>query len=290
MAAPSVQEFYSEKHRGTKYGVVDKLHAKGHSGADFNGWAAGTRIPAFAAGTVAAKGNSRTNFGYWVSVDIGGGYFAHYCHEQSAAGGPAIGGRVFVGTDMGPLGSTGYSSGNHLHAMVSRSSNPDRYYGVVDPMPWINAAIAGGGAGGGDDMSVEAEQKIAEIYDVLFNPAYGMKWRQLAQHYWMLGLPLPTDITASGVKITPDSPFRALVAAGPGAPVDVDESELAAEITAAVVPQVVAAISAELATGDDITAATKQLLDAIAGSEKALSALINEVPEETLATFGLKRA
>lgn len=142
MVAPTVQEFYAVNHRGTAFGVVDAVHPKPHSGSDFNGWPLGTRIPAFAAGTVAAKGSSPGNFGFWVTVDIGGGYFAHYCHQATAGGSPAVGAPVEVGSDVGPLGSTGYSTGPHLHAMVSRATNPDRYFGVTNPMPWIDKVLA----------------------------------------------------------------------------------------------------------------------------------------------------
>src|SRR5690606_15996455 len=78
---------------------------------------------------------------------------------------------------------------------------------------------AGGITEGPFDMLSDTEQtellnKTREIHDVIFNPWYGIKWRQLAQHYWMLGQPLPQDIIAENdLHTTPDSPFREMVSA-----------------------------------------------------------------------------
>jgi hypothetical protein len=141
--------FYADDHIGRLFGVSDK-YSKHHSGVDINGWAGGTSIPSFVAGTIAATG-STSNFGNWVSVrfvDDGVVRFASYCHERTR---PRfkIGDPVKLGADVGPLGDTGYSDGNHLHAMVSSAANPELYRGVIDPLPFILAARGGGGGGGG---------------------------------------------------------------------------------------------------------------------------------------------
>jgi murein DD-endopeptidase MepM/ murein hydrolase activator NlpD len=83
-----------------------------HPGADFP---AATGTPVFAArsGTVSSAGWDPGGYGYLVSIAHGSGVRTMYAHLSAIAVRP--GQRVGMGTLIGRVGSTGYSTGPHLH-------------------------------------------------------------------------------------------------------------------------------------------------------------------------------
>lgn len=86
-----------------------------------------TPIVASAAGTVTAAGWCDCGLGYYVMIDHGNGYKTTYGHmaEQPYV---SVGQRVSQGQTIGPMGSTGLSTGPHVHFVVE-------YNGVdIDPM------------------------------------------------------------------------------------------------------------------------------------------------------------
>jgi len=97
-----------------------------HSGLDFSG-AYKTPIKATAAGRVAYVG-PRSGYGRVVEIDHGGGVKTRYGHLQSASVAP--GQQVLPGQRIGAMGSTGRSTGVHLHYEVwvnGRPQNPARF-------------------------------------------------------------------------------------------------------------------------------------------------------------------
>lgn len=123
-----------------------------HDGVDL-GAARGTTIVAAAAGTVirvrcdispASWGCDRDGSpsktlgcGYFVDIDHGGGIITRYCHMLTAP--PVhVGQRVAAGQPLGLVGSSGHSSGPHLHFEVhvhgDRSPN-----GAIAPQPFMAA-------------------------------------------------------------------------------------------------------------------------------------------------------
>ena len=83
----------------------------------------GTPVLAAADGVVAEIGWDSDGYGHYVVLDHGGGWQTLYAHLQSAAmGGFAVklGASVRLGDPIGGLGSSGASTGPHLHFEVRR--------------------------------------------------------------------------------------------------------------------------------------------------------------------------
>ncbi|MGC4108583.1 MAG: SH3 domain-containing protein [Thermomicrobiales bacterium] len=78
----------------------------------------GTPIHAAKAGTVVAAGWCDCGLGYYVEIDHGNGVHTLYGHMQSQPW-VTVGQQVAQGEEIGPLGSTGLSTGPHTHFMVT---------------------------------------------------------------------------------------------------------------------------------------------------------------------------
>ena len=97
-----------------------------HSGLDFSG-ASMSPVLSTGPGTVSFTG-VRSGYGNTIEVDHGRGLKTRYAHLRSI--GVARGQRVAVGQRIGGMGSTGRSTGTHLHYEVwvnGRAQNPDRF-------------------------------------------------------------------------------------------------------------------------------------------------------------------
>ena len=97
-----------------------------HSGQDFAG-SMMTPIYATAPGVISFTG-VRTGYGNTIEIDHGGGFKTRYAHLAGIA--VNVGQRVAVGQRIGAMGSTGRSTGPHLHYEVwvdGRPQNPDRF-------------------------------------------------------------------------------------------------------------------------------------------------------------------
>ena len=104
--------------------IGDPVPHKGHDYAA----PAGTPIYAAAAGTVITAGYSYSA-GYWVVINHGNGLVSKYMHMYAM---PAVsaGQRVAKGQYIGGVGTTGQSTGNHLHFQVEVYGvpvNPSKY-------------------------------------------------------------------------------------------------------------------------------------------------------------------
>ena len=90
----------------------------------------GTPVYATSAGTVAIGGWCG-GYGICVTIDHGDGYFTLYGHLSRVAVAP--GQRIGSGRELGLVGSTGNSTGAHLHYEVRINGRP------VDPFPYLRA-------------------------------------------------------------------------------------------------------------------------------------------------------
>lgn len=88
-------------------------YSRRHNGTDFAA-PYGTPVRATASGVVTARGrdNGRGNY---VTIRHGNGFTSHYYHLQRFAAGLRSGQRVEQGQVIGTVGSTGLSTGPHLH-------------------------------------------------------------------------------------------------------------------------------------------------------------------------------
>jgi len=102
-----------------------------HQGQDFAA-PLNTPIHATAPGVVSFVG-VRSGYGNTVEIDHGGGFKTRYAHLNSTA--VQIGQRVALGQRIGAMGSTGRSTGVHLHYEVwmnGRAQNPARFMRAGD--------------------------------------------------------------------------------------------------------------------------------------------------------------
>jgi murein DD-endopeptidase MepM/ murein hydrolase activator NlpD len=129
----------------TDYYGVRTWNSEGmHYGLDISGTnVAGSDIVAAESGTVILVSNSCTHnygktyscgcgggYGNYVLIDHGNGYVTLYGHCQSIN--VTMGQKVERGQVIAQLGSTGYSTGFHLHFEVRK--NGER----VDPLPYLS--------------------------------------------------------------------------------------------------------------------------------------------------------
>ena len=98
-----------------------------HAGMDIAA-GSGTPIAAAGNGTVIYAG-WRGGFGNCIMIDHGGGIVTLYAHQSSLA--TSVGQSVSTGQTIGYVGSTGYSTGPHLHWEVRVNGSP------VDPRGYV---------------------------------------------------------------------------------------------------------------------------------------------------------
>jgi murein DD-endopeptidase MepM/ murein hydrolase activator NlpD len=100
-----------------------------HRGVDFAG-PAGAQVVSVASGVVTY---SKERFGYGKTVEInhGNGYVTRYAHNQKVL--VSVGDTVQKGQPIALIGSTGRSTGPHLHFEVLKQGRP------VDPMSFVRA-------------------------------------------------------------------------------------------------------------------------------------------------------
>ncbi|TXH01670.1 MAG: M23 family metallopeptidase [Candidatus Moraniibacteriota bacterium] len=89
----------------------------------------GGAILAADAGTVVVAGWSSAGYGNHIIIDHGNGYKTLYAHLSSLA--VIVGQRVARGATLGQMGSTGRSTGTHLHFEIHGPS------GKVDPLGYL---------------------------------------------------------------------------------------------------------------------------------------------------------
>jgi murein DD-endopeptidase MepM/ murein hydrolase activator NlpD len=106
---------------------------RNHPGIDIDG-ETGDPVEAAGAGTVVLAGpapSPYSGYGNIVAVDHGGGIATLYAHLSRVD--VAMGQAVQQGQLIGAIGSTGASTGSHLHFEVREANHP------VDPAPWLPA-------------------------------------------------------------------------------------------------------------------------------------------------------
>jgi murein DD-endopeptidase MepM/ murein hydrolase activator NlpD len=103
-----------------------------HSGIDFATAAAGADIVAVAAGVVTASGD-RDGYGLAVDINHGNGYVTRYGHAEKLL--VEVGEIIAKGQVIALVGSTGRSTGPHVHFEVYKHGR------VVDPASYIHRTI-----------------------------------------------------------------------------------------------------------------------------------------------------
>ncbi len=121
---------------GDGFGFVS---GRRHTGIDFPA-PHGTRIGAAGRGTTVFAGRNTGGYGNLVVIRHRLGFSTWYAHLSRITTWP--GEAVVGGTRIGYVGSTGRSTGPHLHFEVRRYDVP------IDPRPWLLSGIAARAAAG----------------------------------------------------------------------------------------------------------------------------------------------
>lgn len=109
-----------------RFGVVSRVRSSAHTGLDISA-SKGTPIGAAAAGTISFAGY-KGSYGNMIVVNHGNGVQTYYCHCNSLNA--SVGQSVAQGQTIATVGSTGNSTGPHLHLEVRVNGvayNPENY-------------------------------------------------------------------------------------------------------------------------------------------------------------------
>ena len=101
-----------------------------HRGVDFHG-ARGSQVLAVADGVISYVGK-RSGYGNVVEIDHGNGYMTRYAHNQENLA--KLGQRIRSGDLIAKMGSTGRSTGSHVHFEVWKDDRP------VNPYQYLKTA------------------------------------------------------------------------------------------------------------------------------------------------------
>lgn len=137
VVAPSAAGYISPIPGRSKRNITTGYYGySGHTGVDF-ACSAGTTIVAVKSGTVVtstalrnSKGRYRS-YGEYVVIDHHDGTMTLYAHMLSGSRTVSLGQSVSQGQMLGQVGSTGNSTGNHLHFEVRVGGKP------VNPTPYL---------------------------------------------------------------------------------------------------------------------------------------------------------
>ncbi|MCM3792509.1 transglycosylase SLT domain-containing protein [Priestia megaterium] len=131
----------------TPFGQVDSLHGSGHKGLDLAA-PGGTPIRSLTSGLVEQVLINNATAGNGVRIRSGKDLLS-YIHMNGAP--PVkVGQSINAGDLIGHVGTTGYSTGNHLDLKIKRGSS------YINPLTYLKNMAAnegGGGMGGGSNYS-----------------------------------------------------------------------------------------------------------------------------------------
>jgi murein DD-endopeptidase MepM/ murein hydrolase activator NlpD len=124
---------------GDRFGAPRDGGARRHSGLDFP-VAYGTLVEASGVGTTVFAGRNTGGYGNLVVIQHRLGYTTWYAHLSRITS--WVGEKVQGGTRIGYVGSTGNSTGPHLHWEVRLNNVP------IDPIPYLLSSTAANANGG----------------------------------------------------------------------------------------------------------------------------------------------
>ena len=180
----SLASFYGGSHKGSVFGYSAQYGDDYHWGQDIKGHPEGTPIPALAAGTVAQAGWQSAH-GWYISVDTGDGWFDTYSHMASLW--HDVGAWLEQGASVGPLGTTGLSTGPHLHTQRTRNPFPWAHGTEVDPWPRIVSLITGTASGGSSQFIVPASEESEMIHVFVAKNISWILVNAATKQYWQTG-------------------------------------------------------------------------------------------------------
>lgn len=111
----------------SRFGAISKIRTSAHTGLDISA-PQGTPIKAAASGTVVSSGRDSHGYGNMIIISHGNGVQTYYAHCSALYA--KAGQQVSQGEVIGAVGSTGNSTGPHLHLEVRVNGvayNPQNY-------------------------------------------------------------------------------------------------------------------------------------------------------------------
>lgn len=140
-----VQQYRCSSNYGKR---IDPITGKGtqfHTGIDLVGKEVNDPIESFTEGTVIYSGDTYpgtglNGFGWVVMVKDANGKGHLYAHLQKQSLKVKVGDRVVTGQELGIMGSTGKSTGKHLHYEVRQNPSKANSWGYghhINPMAYL---------------------------------------------------------------------------------------------------------------------------------------------------------
>lgn len=151
----------------------------GHSGIDFP-YKAGTLVLAGGRGKIIGRGYT-ARAGYYVRVQYDDGSVRVFsCHFRNLAATPAVGIRTNEGTVIGAVGSTGNSTGDHLHQEVDGHATSAGYWRFHDRNRVVGQRVAPIGRNTTKRPIVDIQRVVGAAQDGKYGPdttAKVMAWQ-----------------------------------------------------------------------------------------------------------------
>ncbi|WP_314647612.1 peptidoglycan DD-metalloendopeptidase family protein [uncultured Microbacterium sp.] len=143
----------------------------GHSGVDFP-VPSGTAIRASGPGIVTGRRWQNANAGYSTLVQYDNGPLVLYCHQPNLNAIPAVGTRVSEGTVIGAVGSTGRSTGPHLHMEIMSGRGVHTYAGIWNYFTRSRVVGAGSSSNGNRTKrpTAEIQRLVGANPDGIYGP------------------------------------------------------------------------------------------------------------------------
>ena len=140
---PSIRGFIFPVQGLSKANIANKTYPSypGHTGVDVNIGVTGKNVVAVKAGTVVTSkalvnsDGSYRSYGEYIIINHGDGTMTLYAHMLAGSRKVITGQTVSQGQVIGIVGSTGNSTGNHLHFEVRVRSGYS--YNPVNPLPYL---------------------------------------------------------------------------------------------------------------------------------------------------------
>lgn len=200
---------------GMRFHPIDKVW-KLHAGDDYKG-PIGTAIRATTGGRVVRSGPSGTGWGTMVKIQ-NGAYSYIYAHLSKAIA--KLGSTISKGSILGLLGSTGKSTGPHLHYEVHKNGRPIRPNAYAKGGFINNEQLAMIGEGGKREVVIPLER---------FSERARALWQQAGVELGMINMPKPsqmspmTSTTGVGASYTVTNHYEINIDANIANDMDIDE-------------------------------------------------------------------
>jgi len=166
-----IGDFHITQRWGENPDIYARWGYGGHNGWDF-GYPTGTPVRTVADGRVTVVGWDEHGYGLWVEVahDFGR---SRYAHGVPGTASVAVGDDITARTQLMQVGTSGFSTGPHLHFEIRVSDQPERY-GVayyptrwgsfcIDPGPFMPEPYGEGRDIGDDDVDARVSKLEAEL-------------------------------------------------------------------------------------------------------------------------------